>query len=134
MDEGYDKLGMFVFYVNQLILFKYCNVGGYNWLYIWLKWGRYEMDVWNLLTIKIKESRYHSVCVVCIYVCMDYVSKPTVIPNHYNVILMLGTVIYIINLHDCARCQILSTKEVSYRTIPHTSPSVKEMTTPNLRK
>ena len=28
------------------------------------------MDVWNLLTIKIKESRYHSVCVVCIYVCM----------------------------------------------------------------
>jgi len=36
---------MLVFYVNQPILFKYCNLGGYNWLYIWLKWGRYEMDV-----------------------------------------------------------------------------------------
>jgi hypothetical protein len=45
---------------------------------------------WNSLIIKIKEGRYHSVFVVS-----TYVSKPTVIPNHYNVTLMLGTVIYI---------------------------------------
>jgi len=34
-------------------LLKYCNLGGYNWLYIWLKWGRYEMNVWDWKTDEI---------------------------------------------------------------------------------
>lgn len=85
MDKGYDKLGMFVFYVNQPILFKQILQSKRLQLALHMaKMGKiwngcvglenrrddkinfmWNGDGWNSLTIKIKESRYHSACVVC---------------------------------------------------------------------
>jgi hypothetical protein len=41
------------YYVNQLLLFKYWNLGGYNRLNMWLKLGRYERNVWGWKTDEI---------------------------------------------------------------------------------
>ena len=67
---------------------------------------------WNSHTIKRKAGIILFVLYVYMYVSM-YLSKPTVIPNHYNVISMMGTLthtniyiyiyIYRVSQEECAR-------------------------------